>query len=134
MTQPMKLKYYQQGFPSKPHFPLLHHLTRTVVGVLFTHSPRQRCLSSPALHGALQDGLCNGAVSSDVAKPGGLTSFHCCKRGLFLSSKEVHLLSCIFVCFVPSIRNAEKFPEAFRFKCLYRLSVSAVSSSSRINL
>ena len=53
-----------------------------------------------AIQGVLQDGFCNGVVSSDVAKPGELTSFHCCQQGLLLSSKEVHLLYHIFVCFM----------------------------------
>ena len=82
-----------------------------------------------ALQGSLQDGFCNGAVSSGVAKPGELASFHCCQQGFLLSSKAkgVYLLPHIFVCLVFRIRNAKEFPEAFHFKCLYMfLSVSAV--------
>ena len=60
-------------------------------------------VSSLALQGALQDGVCNGVVSSDVAKPGEFASFHCCQQGLLLSSKGVHLLSHVFVCLVFSI-------------------------------
>ena len=75
--------------------------------------------SSPALQGALQDVVCNGVVSSDVAKPAELTSFHCCRQRLLLSSKGVSLLSHIFVCFMFSLRNAEESPEASRFKSLY---------------
>ena len=63
--------------------------------------------SSLALQGALQDGFCNGVVSSDVVKPGELASFHCCQQGLLLSSKGVHLLSHIFICLVFSMRNEE---------------------------
>ena len=63
--------------------------------------------------------FCNGVVSSDVAKLGEFASFYCCQQGLLLSSTGVHLLSHIFVCFVFIIRNAEEFPEAYRFKCLY---------------
>ena len=75
--------------------------------------------SSVALQDALQDGFCNGAVSSDVAKPGELASFYCCQQGFLFSSKGVHLLSHILVCFVFNVRNAEVFPEEFCFKCLY---------------
>ena len=56
--------------------------------------------SSLAIQGALQDGFCNGVVSSDVAKPGEVTSFHCCQQGLLLSSKGVYLLCHIFVYFM----------------------------------
>ena len=116
-------------FPSvSPSFTFLHPFTGVVVGVPSTYSPRQRCLSSAvcsrvgrsrcvhyrmlsnqffyggpsslALQGALQGGFCNGVVSSDVAKPGELTSLHCCQHGLLLSSNGIHLLSHIFVCFM----------------------------------
>ena len=76
-------------------------------------------VSSIALQGALQDGFCNGVVSSDVAKPGELASFHLCQQGLLLSSSGVHSLSHMFIYLVFSIRNAGKSFEAFRFKCLY---------------
>ena len=75
-------------------------------------------VSSLALHGVLQDVFCNGVVSSDVAKPGELTSFHCCQQGLLLSGKRVHLLSHIFLCLVFSLRNTEESRGAFGFKCL----------------
>ena len=75
--------------------------------------------SSLALQGVLQDVFCNGVVSSDVAKPGELTSFHCCQQGLLLSGKRVHLLSHIFLCLVFSLRNTEESRGAFGFKCLY---------------
>ena len=80
--------------------------------------------SSLALQGTLQDGFCNGVVSSDVAKPGELAACYCCQQGLLLSNKGVYL-SHIFVCLVFNVRNAEESPEAFRFKCTH-LSFSAV--------
>ena len=97
---------------------------------LFSGSPIASCppgcrllpsrVSSLALQGALQDGLYNGVVSSNVAKPGELALFHCCQQGLVLSSKGVHLfLSHIFICLVFNIQNTEESSEAFRFKCLY---------------
>ena len=39
-------------------------------------------LLSLALQGALQDNFYNGVVSSGVAKPGELASFHCCQQSL----------------------------------------------------
>ena len=66
----------------------------------------------------MQDGFCNDVVSSDVAKPGEVSSFHCCQKGLLLSSR-VHMLSHILVCLVFNIRNAEETPDAFCFKSLY---------------
>ena len=59
--------------------------------------------------------FCNDVVSTDVAKPGELTSGHGCRQGFLLSSKGVHLLSHIVVCLVLSIRTVEESPEAFRF-------------------
>ena len=67
----------------------------------------------------MQGGFCNSVVSSDVAKPGELASFYCCQQGFLLSSEGVYLLAHIFVCLVFNVRNAEKSPEAFRFKCFY---------------
>ena len=65
-------------------------------------------------------------MSIGVAKPGELTSFHCCQQRLLLcqqrlllSSKGVTLLSHIFIYVVFGLRNTEESPEAFRFKCLY---------------
>ena len=81
---------------------------------------------SPTLQGALQDGFCNGVVSSDVAKPGELALCYYCQQGLLLSLKGVYLLSHVFVCLVFKVRNAEESPEAFVSNVCKRLYVSAV--------
>ena len=44
--------------------------------------------------------FCNCVLSSDVANPGELKWFHSCQQGFLLSSKEIYMLSHIFVCFV----------------------------------
>ena len=69
----------------------------------------------------MQDGFCNGVVSSDVTKPREFASFYCCRQGLLLSSKEsTCCLTYSFVlCSVCEMRNAGESSEAFRFKCLY---------------
>ena len=41
------------------------------------------------------------------------------KKGLLLSSKEIHLLSHAFDRFVFGVGNAEESPEVFNFQCLY---------------
>ena len=86
-------------------------------------------LSSLALQGALQDVFYNDVVSSDVAKPGELASLYLTRAlafeqgSLFIVShirlftysfvRSVYIFVCSF-----SIRNAEEYPEAFRFKWL----------------
>ena len=42
---------------------------------------------APSSLAILKDGFCNG-VSSDVAKPGKLASFHCYQQGLCLPARE----------------------------------------------
>ena len=76
---------------------LLSRVPSLALQAAFSRPPGCRLLpsrvSSLALQGALQDGFCNGVVSSDVVKAGELTSFLCCQQGLMLSGKGVHLLS-----------------------------------------
>lgn len=71
---------------------------------------------SLTLQDALQGGF--GVMLGGVAKPGELSSSHHW-QGIMLSSKGIHLLSHVVVCFVFGVRNAVVSPEAFNFKCLY---------------
>ena len=54
--------------------------------------------------------FCNGVVSSNVAKPGELASFHCCQQGLLFSICCLTRLyaSLCFCCQSPALASVEE--------------------------